>query len=177
MAVENRNEHIEKIQSTPPDKDTSMSTFAEVLNRLVYSHVAKLKELHDLKYTSQKHKESLESEVDSMLNGLIDILDSFDQMIRNIDTAVSQEDKKSRRILKNFSTIRKKFSMLLKKFHITTIAADSGEFVAGLHKAVAVEPSVSIAEGHIIRSEKSGYFWNAKILRPAEVVVSSGNEN
>ena len=163
-------------QFSPGGQELSTSLLAGLFDRLVSSHVSKLKELHDLKYTSQQQKESLVSEVDSLLNGLIDILDSFDQMIKTIDGAVSREDKKARRILKNFSTIRKKFSVLLKRSNITTINGSSGEFIAGLHKAVGVEASISVPEGNIIRMEKAGYFWNNSILRPADVVVSSGGE-
>ena len=177
MSVDNSSENSGNESSFPPEQEASPTTFPEVLNRLISKHVDKLRDLHELKYTSQEYKANLEMEISSILNGIIDILDSFDRMLQNIDSAIAQEDKQSRRILKNFSTIRKKFSVLLKKFEITGIAPESGEFVAGLHKAVALEASACIEEGDIIRTEKPGYFWNNRILRPAEVVVSSGIEN
>jgi len=49
-------------------------------------------------------------------------------------------------------------------------------FDANYHEAIAQLPSADVEEGHIIDETKRGWLLNGKLLRAAQVVVSSGKQ-
>ena len=49
------------------------------------------------------------------------------------------------------------------------------KFDPALHDAVGYEKSENIPEGQIIREWSGGFMLGEKLLRPARVLVSSGN--
>lgn len=47
-------------------------------------------------------------------------------------------------------------------------------FDANLHEAISAQPSVTVPEGDVITVVRPGFSLNGRLLRPASVVVSSG---
>jgi molecular chaperone GrpE (heat shock protein) len=151
---------------------TPLSQFLDGLAEL---HINKLKELHNLKYTTVKEKEELEKEVKGFLVDFIDELESYDKMIEDIEKVLGPEEKKAFRVLKNFKSIRKNFSVLLRKYKVEPITANSGEVVLGLHRVVDTLMNNDYQDGSIIEVKRVGYFWKKDVLKPAEVVVAKND--
>jgi molecular chaperone GrpE len=64
---------------------------------------------------------------------------------------------------------------LLGKHHCQAIPTIGKEFDPHLHEALAKEPSELHPEGVITRAARSGYRLHDRVIRPAQVFVSSGN--
>ena len=47
-------------------------------------------------------------------------------------------------------------------------------FDANLHEAISAQPSANVPEGDVITVIRPGFSLNGRLLRPASVVVSSG---
>jgi molecular chaperone GrpE (heat shock protein) len=161
-------EHIDEIKHP---------SIEELINRWHDDHIKKLRELQKLRYESRKFQAEFNEEMNAFLNALVNTLDEYDKMLANVRKALSDEDRKAKRVLKNFMSIRRKFSATTKQFGLTPIESSEGEFISGLHKAVGVENNPDVPQGHIIRVERQGYYWKNSILRPTEVIVSATEEN
>lgn len=81
----------------------------------------------------------------------------------------------------NIEAIRQGLQMIISQFFkafdelgVQKFESVGKEFDPKLHDAVSNEPSAEIAEGKIIREWSCGFKIGDKLLRPARVVVSSG---
>ena len=81
----------------------------------------------------------------------------------------------------DFETLQQGMQMILNEFKrafeslgIHPIHAQGKPFDPQRHEAVAQEPSHEVDEGYVIRQWKPGYVMGERLLRPATVVVSSG---
>lgn len=72
------------------------------------------------------------------------------------------------------SLIQNKLQALLEQEGVTAIEATGQEFDPIRHEAVTHEPSVEVAEGHIIAEVQKGYKVADRVLRPSAVRVSAG---
>ncbi len=104
-----------------------------------------------------------------LMNGLLDVLDSFDQSLRGKDGHVGKE---------GVLLIRKQLTALLKSHNVRELAPERGEpFNPELHEALAVVADEGTAEGEtIVETMRAGYAHGDKVLRPAQVVVAKGKE-
>lgn len=154
----------------------SRSSLEKIVSDWQSDFIEKLKEMHTLRYEYRKYRTDLDKELQSFLNALIDGLDAYDRMLVDLQNALTIEDKKAMRVVNNFASIRRKLASVTRQFGLKPMEIENDEFVAGLHKVIAVEYAPEYPEGCIIRVERQGYYWKTKILRPAEVVVASSRE-
>jgi molecular chaperone GrpE len=62
----------------------------------------------------------------------------------------------------------------LSKYGLNPFNSEKKPFDPNLHEAISCLPSETEPEGTILAQSRQGYRFNKKILRPAQVVVSSG---
>lgn len=62
----------------------------------------------------------------------------------------------------------------LAKYGLDPFSSDNKQFDPNLHEAISCLPSATAPEGTIIVQSRQGYRFKNKLLRPAQVVVSSG---
>jgi molecular chaperone GrpE len=67
------------------------------------------------------------------------------------------------------------FGKAIEELGIEKIDAVGKEFDPNLHEAMANEPSDEVEEGVVIKQWTCGYRMGDRLLRPANVVVSSGS--
>ena len=60
------------------------------------------------------------------------------------------------------------------KFGIVVEKPDKGIFDPKRHEAITAVPSEEIEENHIVKLFRPGYVLKNKVIRPAQVIVSSG---
>ena len=150
-----------------------LSSFQDIIEQWKNDHIDKLKELHRLRRDLRRVSTESEQEVLDLLNGLLDFVDSFGNTHDAVDNALEKEDKKARRVLRNFGLLHRELKNILKKFGVAAMEVDMSQFVAGLHKAVDAEYDPQRPEGEILTVTKSGYYWKNRILRQAEVVINT----
>ncbi len=105
----------------------------------------------------------------SVIEALLPVLDHFEAGIKAAESTTDDAT------LKGFSLIYNELCHVLKQFGVERLETIGRPFDPQVHEAVAVEPSDEYGVDEIIRETKRGYVRGEKLIRPASVVVSTGN--
>ncbi len=87
--------------------------------------------------------------------------------------SASEEDLKNP-VVEGVRLVADQLRGALSKFGLEGIDADGQPFDPNLHEAISHLPSEDIAENHVMAQVRCGYKLGSYLLRPAQVVVSSG---
>jgi molecular chaperone GrpE len=104
-----------------------------------------------------------------LLRGLLPVLDTFEMGLE----AARIESEQSI-VFQGLKMVQGMFSNLLKEFGVDEVPAQGKPFDPNLHEALSQEASDTVPEGTVIRVQRRGYKLKDRLLRPANVVVSSG---
>ena len=104
-----------------------------------------------------------------ILRELLPVLDNFE---RGLQSATATPENQA--IVEGFSMIFDQLKALLGKFDVAEVPTDGQPFDPTVHEAITTMPSADIPEGHIVTAARRGYTLAGKLLRAAQVVVSSG---
>ena len=77
-------------------------------------------------------------------------------------------------IMEGFTLVLDQFKSVLDRFNVKPITAVGEAFDPHYHEALTHMPSAEFAEGVCINEVRKGYLMGEKLLRAAQVVVSSG---
>lgn len=105
-----------------------------------------------------------------LLRALIPILDNFEM---GLDAARAENEKSM--IFQGLSMVRRQLQDFLREQGVEEINSQDQKFDPNLHEAVSQEASAAKPEGTILRVMRRGFKLKDRLLRPAMVVVSSGN--
>jgi molecular chaperone GrpE len=103
---------------------------------------------------------------------LLDLLPVLDNMERAIHAA--QQGPEATGLLEGFKLLHQLLISTLNKFHCRPIQAHGVQFDPSLHQALAHVPSSEHPEGWVTHVNQPGYRLHDRVIRPAQVVVSSG---
>jgi molecular chaperone GrpE len=103
---------------------------------------------------------------------LLEILPVLDHYEMGLQTA-KQHDADSA-VVDGFKMVYDQFQNVLNKFKLEPIEAVGQEFDPHKHEALTHMPSEEFAEGICSNQVRRGYMFGDKLLRPSQVVVSSG---
>ncbi len=104
----------------------------------------------------------------SLINEFLVILDNMEKAL-----LISKEHKDS--IIEGIELTMKSFKDLLKKHGVEEINPKSERFNPDLHDALMMQPSDDMPKDTVLQTLQKGYIYKNKLIRPAKVVVSSGN--
>lgn len=104
-----------------------------------------------------------------LMEEMLPVVDHFEMGLttardHQIDPAVQE----------GFKIVYDQLISVLNKFNLKAVDAVGESFDPHRHEAVTHLPSDSVAEGQVLEQIRRGYFLGDKLLRPAQVVVSSG---
>jgi molecular chaperone GrpE len=102
---------------------------------------------------------------------LLPVLDHFELAL---NAAIDQKAHKS--FCEGIKLIYGNLVSVLKKFGLTSIETEKKPFDPDTSEAVSYMPSDDVPEGFVISQTRSGYYLKTNLLRPAQVVVSSGKK-
>jgi molecular chaperone GrpE len=103
---------------------------------------------------------------------LKDILPVLDHYELGLNTAISHHVEES--VIDGFRMVYNQFIEALKKNEVVPIEAEGEPFDHNLHEAITYVPSDEHPAHTVIAQTRRGYLMGDKLLRPAQVVVSSG---
>lgn len=106
---------------------------------------------------------------------LRDLLPVRDNLQRAIDAAVKsggQADAAS--LLEGVKLVAQQFQTIFEQHGCQEIAAAGTEFDPHLHDALTTQPSADQPAGRVLSVFRAGYQLHDRVVRPAQVVVSSG---
>ncbi len=99
---------------------------------------------------------------------LLDVLDNIDRAIEAGEKAPEGSG-----LLEGFRMVGKQLRSLLEKHGVHPIAADGEPFDPNFHEALLQQPSTQ-PSGTVLMVTKAGYQLYDRVVRPAQVIVSSG---
>ncbi|HEY5752268.1 MAG TPA: nucleotide exchange factor GrpE [Chthoniobacterales bacterium] len=105
----------------------------------------------------------------SFLERLIPVLDNFE-----LGLAAARTDATSSAILAGMEMVLKQMQDFLSESGVQAIDAAGQVFDPHLHEALASEPSDDVEEGKVLRQIRKGYRLRDRLIRAANVVVSTG---
>jgi molecular chaperone GrpE len=103
---------------------------------------------------------------------LLEILPVLDHYEMGLQTAEQHDADKA--VVDGFKLVYDQFRNVLKKFNLTPIEAVGEVFDPHKHEALTHMPSEEYAAEICSNQVRRGYLFGDKLLRPAQVVVSSG---
>lgn len=105
---------------------------------------------------------------------LRDLLVVVDNMERAIQAASGDGSAENGSILEGMRIVQKQFLSVLESHHCQLIEARNGPFDPNYHEAIGQMPHAEVPEGHVIDIAVEGYVLHDRVLRPTQVLVSSG---
>lgn len=105
-----------------------------------------------------------------------DLLPVRDGLRRALD-AVSAEDRaRAAALVEGIELTLREFTNALSRNGIESVAPEPGEqFDPKFHEAIVNAPSKDVAAGKILFVEQEGFLMHDRLLRPAKVIVSTGD--
>jgi len=123
------------------------------------------------KRMAREKSEAIQYANRNLLEQLLPIIDNFEMGLK----AASNSEGETSTILQGMSMVFKQIGDFLSDQGVEVIPSDGLPFDPNIHEALKQEPNPTVPEGHIIYTMRRGYRLKDRILRAANVVVSSGS--
>jgi len=120
------------------------------------------------KRAAREKEEAIKYANSSLLERLVAIVDNFEL---GLEAAKGKGEQSA--VYSGMTLVLKQLNDFLTENGLQPIEAEGKKFDPNLHEAIAHQPS-DLPEGTIIRQTRRGYRFNDRLLRPSQVVVSSG---
>ena len=104
-----------------------------------------------------------------LLADLLPVLDNLDRALG----AAQQADATSG-LLEGVKMVSAQMLAVLEQYGCRPIEAIGVAFDPNLHESIGVEPSADVAEGIVTRVTRIGYQLQDRVVRPPQVLISSG---
>lgn len=104
-----------------------------------------------------------------LLRGLLPILDTFEM---GLDAARAESEKSI--VFQGLKMVQGMFGNFLRDMGVEEVPAEGKVFDPNVHEALSSEASDTVPDHTILRVQRRGYKLKDRLLRPANVVVSSG---
>lgn len=162
------------VEVTPPDADTvegdlqevTPEAYAELDNRLLRLQ-ADFENFR--KRTVRERSEMSRTANEGILNELLTVIDHLEIAL---DAAVAYDADKA--FMEGFQMVSSQMMTALGKFGLTPINTEGCEFDPNIHEAICHQASEDIAEDHVVLCTRKGFMLGERLLRAAQVIVSSG---
>src|SRR5262245_30831497 len=105
---------------------------------------------------------------------LRDLLPIRDNLQRALDSPEKAENASG--LLEGVRLVAQQFATVFEQYGCKEIAAQGAEFDPHLHDALTMQPSNDQPAGRVLTVFRPGYQLHDRVVRPAQVVVSSGPE-
>jgi len=103
---------------------------------------------------------------------LRDLLPVVDNIDRAIEAAQQRSDAKS--LLEGFKLVRQQLVNILEQHNVQPITALGEPFDPQVHEAILKQPSEEHPADHVALVTQQGYQLHDRVVRPSQVIVSSG---
>jgi molecular chaperone GrpE len=107
-----------------------------------------------------------------LVRDLLSVLDNLERAI-----AAAQKSNSGTELLDGVKMVVQMFEATLAQHGCVRIDASGAQFDPAIHEAIAQEPSAEVPAGHVSRAMQVGYKLHDRVIRPAQVFVSTGPAN
>jgi molecular chaperone GrpE len=97
-------------------------------------------------------------------------------VLDNIGRAIEAAEKtgEAENLLAGFRLVRQQLETILAQHGCQSISPEGELFDPHFHQAILHQPSPAVAANHVIMVTQTGYKLHDRVVRPAQVIVSSG---
>ena len=113
---------------------------------------------------------------ENILRDLLTTLDNLDRAVEQGNAAAEDDSKKLQSMLQGVELTRKGLVATLERYGVEPLQAVGLAFNPDEHDALTMEASAEVPANHVLREFARGYRFKDRVLRHAQVVVSSGPE-
>lgn len=105
---------------------------------------------------------------------ILELLPVIDHLELALNAANENKNSAEDSFVQGVKLVADQMNTVLGKFGLLPILAEGGEFNHNIHEAVSKLSSAEVPENMIITQVRKGYMYGDKMMRAAQVVVSSG---
>jgi molecular chaperone GrpE len=149
--------------STAPDVNDELAAQGERLLRLQ----AEMQNLRNR--TSREIADERKYAALPVVTDLLPVVDNIDRAIDAAEKAGEAEN-----LLAGFRLVKQQLHTILSRNECVPIPAENEEFDPNFHQAILQQPSSEVPAGHVMMVTQPGYKLHDRVVRPAQVIVSSG---
>jgi molecular chaperone GrpE len=97
-------------------------------------------------------------------------------VVDNIDRAIEAAEKagEAENLLSGFRLVKQQLHTVLSRNECIPIPAENQVFDPNFHQAILQQPSPDVPAGNVMMVTQQGYQMHDRVVRPAQVIVSSG---
>jgi molecular chaperone GrpE len=97
-------------------------------------------------------------------------------VVDNIDRAIEAAEKagEADNLLAGFRLVKQQLHTVLSRNECVPIEAENATFDPNFHQAILQQPSLDVPAGNVLMVAQPGYKLHERVVRPAQVIVSSG---
>ncbi len=114
---------------------------------------------------------------ENILRELLPTVDNLERALEQAKTETKDADSKLASMLEGIELTYKGLLSVLEKFEVTPIESVGREFNPDEMDALTMEASDEVPANHVISEFAKGYRFKDRVLRHAQVVVSSGKDS
>jgi len=100
---------------------------------------------------------------------LLHVVDNLERALAHVPAGTDKN------LIDGLNMISGQFQSVLQKNCVCRFDTKNKPFDPNMHEAIGQIPSDQHPEGNVIKEEQSGYTMHGRLLRPARVIISSGN--
>ncbi len=104
-----------------------------------------------------------------LLSDLLNVVDNLDRAV-----AAAESTEAASSLLQGVRMVQSQFLSVLDRHHCRRVGEVGEAFDPNMHQAIAEEPSEQFPPGHVTRVAQFGYRLHDRVIRPAQVLVSTG---
>ena len=158
---------VETAAEAPADPVAELKAEAEKWKDLALRTAA---ELDNFRKRSSRDMQDARAYANAdLLRGLLPILDTFEM---GLEAARAESEQSI--VFQGLKMVQGMFGNFLRDLGVEEVPAEGKPFDPNLHEALSTEASDTVPDHTVIRVQRRGYRLKERLLRPANVVVSSG---
>lgn len=115
--------------------------------------------------------------LDKFVDDLLPVVDNLERATAAVDPAQRQASALIDRVMEGVDLTLRGFLDALGRHNVQPVNPAGEVFDPAFHQAVATVPDSQIPANRVVDVLQRGYTLNGRLVRPAMVVVSTGNEN
>ena len=158
-----------KPESAKETGDASSTTPKEDFKSLYLRSVADLENFR--KRVAKDKQDIIKMANGSLIESLLPVIDTMKLGLQAADNQPEAAE-----IKKGFEMVLEQLNRALQDNGLVELSPEGSLFDPNLHESIAYQASETVPEDHIIQTVRSGYTLNDRLIRAANVIVSSGKE-
>jgi molecular chaperone GrpE len=173
MSAENQNQANQAVDEAMSDQGLGDARVQQLEGELKEANDRALRTQAELEnYRKRVQREMVDERKYAVIPVVRDLLPVVDNLERAIEAAQQSSD--SSGLLDGVKMVATQLSAALAQHQCVRIESDGAEFDPNVHQAIGQEPSDKYPAGKVSRTLQAGYKLHDRVIRPAQVFVSTG---